>query len=179
MNEVILVELRFFVISILWGCLIVIIYDCLRIIRNLIKHNKLTVALEDIVYWIICGFLIFQMMYKHNNGIIRTFSILGMLIGMLIYKYSFSEFLVKNISSILKKLTALLSILFSFLIKPFLGIKDVFNKTIGKIVREFFKKTKKRIQNSIKPLKNKVKSSKIPLNDFEDGDLFDEEKKKK
>ena len=86
MNEAIAIEMRFFVISILWGCLILVIYDLLRIFRNIIRHNKIAIGIEDILYWILCGVLIFKMMYKHYNGIIRAFSILGMFIGMLICK---------------------------------------------------------------------------------------------
>lgn len=104
MNNAILGELQFFMISIVWGSLILVIYDCLRIIRKVIKHKQFVIGIEDILYWILCGHLIFQMMYKHNSGIIRAFAILGIFIGMIIYRYILSDFLVDNISGFLNKI---------------------------------------------------------------------------
>lgn len=178
MNDVIFIELEFFIISILWGGLIIVIYDSLRIIRNLIKHKQFVVAAQDIFYWILCGFLIFQMMYKHNNGIIRAFSIIGMLIGMIIYRYMFSDFLVESLSFLLMKIGDIFFSIFKVIVKPFIWMKCLLSKTIGKKVRQLFKKVKKVIYNQFKPLKNKIKSSKISLYGGEDGDLLEKEKKK-
>ena len=55
-------------------------------------------AIEDILYWIVSAVLIFRMMYVRNNGIIRGFSLIGILLGMILYKYSISEFLVEKVS---------------------------------------------------------------------------------
>ncbi len=179
MNEVIVMELRFFLISILWGGLILVIYDLLRIIRNVIKNNRFWLAVEDILYWILCGILIFQMMYKHNDGIIRAFSILGMFIGMLVYQSIFSEFIVINMSLLLKKILALLLRGLFLFLRPLIWLKDLFYTTIGEKVRKILVKTKKRLYFIKKSLKNPFKSSKISLNEVERGDLLNEEKKKK
>lgn len=147
MNEAIIVELEFFVVSILWGGIIIAFYDCLRIIRKVIKHNGFFIALEDVLYWVVSSLLIFNMMYKQNNGIIRTFSILAMFIGMMLYYNLLSELLVEKISFILIK------------------------------IKEIVKKLKKVAYIKIKRLKNKVKSSKILLSGYGEGDLFEEKKK--
>lgn len=147
MNEAIIVELEFFVVSILWGGIIIAFYDCLRIIRKVIKHNGFFIALEDVLYWVVSSLLIFNMMYKQNNGIIRTFSILAMFIGMMLYYNLLSELLVEKISFILIK------------------------------IKKIVKKLKKVAYIKIKRLKNKVKSSKILLSGYGEGDLFEEKKK--
>lgn len=162
MNEAILIELRFFIASIMWGGLILIIYDCLRIFRLLIKHNKFFIAVEDIVYWLVCSFLIFQMMYKQNNGIIRAFSILGMLIGMLFYHWTISEFLVEGISYLLKKIMKFILLVLSFLFKPLLWLFNIIKKLVN---------------ITFVPLKNKIKSSKILLKGLKDGEFLEEDKK--
>ncbi len=179
MNEAITVELRFFLISIYWGGLILVIYDLLRILRNIIRHNKIIIAIEDILYWIICGILIFQMMYKHYNGIIRAFSILGMFIGMVIYQYIFSDFIVTNISTLLKKVLSLTLRILTLLFKPIIWIKNLIYKIFGKRVRKVIDKFKKRLYFTIKSLKNHFKSSKISLNGVGKGGLLDEKKKEK
>ena len=173
MNEAILIELRFFIVSIMWGGLILIIYDCLRIFRHVIKHKKFFIAVEDIVYWVVCSFLIFQMMYKQNNGIIRAFSILGMLIGMLIYHWTLSELLVEGISYLLKKIINFIFLIISFVLKPFLWILKIFKSFLGKGKRII----KNLLDIVFLPLKNKIKSSKILLKDSKDGELLEEDKK--
>lgn len=178
MNEAIIKELDLFLISILWGSILLIIYDSLRIFRKLIKHNNCTRSLEDILYWILSGFLIFKMMYKHNNGIIRGFTILGMFLGMIIYKILLSDFLVKNISALLIKIKKLIISILSTIIRPLSWLKDIINKTIGIIIRKFLGKIKKSVYISIKALKTRLKSSKISLDDVGDGDLSNYEKKK-
>ncbi len=179
MTSVIFKEINFFMISIAWGGLILILYDVLRIFRNLIKHSIVVSTIEDIIYWIICGFLVFQMMYKHNNGIIRAFSILGMLIGMIIYRYLFSDIIVESLSLLLIKIKNLIYLVISRLLKPLLWIKGLITKTIGKKVGILLGKSKKVVKKAINLLKKIGKSSKIPLYEAKDGDLLDEEKKKK
>lgn len=95
MNGAITVELRFFLISILWGVIILLVYDGLRILRRLIPHNSFFLALEDLIFWVLTSLFIFAMIYTMNNGTIRGFSVMGMAIGMILYHYIFSEFVVK------------------------------------------------------------------------------------
>lgn len=101
MNDAITVELQFFLISILWGVIILLVYDILRIIRRLIPHNGIILALEDILFWVLASLFIFAMIYKVNNGTIRGFSVMGMGIGMTLYHFIFSELLVKWVTKAL------------------------------------------------------------------------------
>lgn len=96
--EFISLELKLFLSSVGWGIILVILYDCLRILRRLIKHNRLCTALEDILYWSVSAVLIFRMMYLINDGAIRGFAIVGVLIGMVLYHYSISDPLVNILS---------------------------------------------------------------------------------
>ena len=62
-----------------------ILYDIIRLFRRLIPHNTAAVAVEDILYWLVCGFLIFRMLYVENSGAIRGFAIAAVVLGMLLY----------------------------------------------------------------------------------------------
>jgi spore cortex biosynthesis protein YabQ len=101
MNKAISVELRFFLISVLWGCIVLAAYDALRVLRRLIKHNSIIIAIEDLIFWISASFFIFSMIYRMNNGSIRGFSIMGMCAGMLLYHYILSEAVVKYVTMVL------------------------------------------------------------------------------
>lgn len=104
MNKAITFELEFFLISILWGAIILLVYDGFRIFRRLIKHNEIFLATEDLIFWVAASVFIFAMMYQQNNGIIRGFSVMGMAIGMILYHYILSELIVSMITKLLNTL---------------------------------------------------------------------------
>ncbi|MDF2541913.1 MAG: hypothetical protein K0S47_1631 [Herbinix sp.] len=148
MNKAISVELHFFLVSILWGIILLLIYDSLRIFRRLIKQNAFFIAIQDFFYWVISSVLIFAMMYKQNNGIIRGFSIMGMLLGMLLYHYLLSDLIVGAITAFIK-----------LLFRPIVFV-------VGKIKKGILfigKKGKKVINNLFLRLKKLVKSIKMRL----------------
>ena len=78
-------ELTFFAESFLWGIQMAMLYEVPRFLRCLIRHGTFAVAMEDLVYWIAYGFLLFRMMYLKNDGIIRGFALLAVLLGMILY----------------------------------------------------------------------------------------------
>jgi Predicted membrane protein len=139
MNQAISVELQFFLISILWGALLLLIYDVLRILRRLIKHDDFLVALEDLIFWVFASLFIFIMMYKENNGIIRGFSIMGMAIGIAVYHFILSDFIVDYITKIIR---ALLSPLV-FVIKQAIKIGKLVMNRVKKVLNHLNKRLKK------------------------------------
>lgn len=122
MNHAITVELQFFMLSILWGAIILLAYDLLRIFRRLIKHNSFFLAIEDILFWVMASVFIFAMIYTENNGIIRGFAVMGMTIGMVLYHYIISDFLVNIITKLIRTLFKPFSIAYKFTKKFFLYI---------------------------------------------------------
>ena len=86
MNEFILAEVNFFLASFLFGVLLFLVYDILVILRNIIHHAKFVIAIEDIGFWITAGILIFCMMYLMNNGTIRYYAIISVILGMKVYQ---------------------------------------------------------------------------------------------
>ncbi|WP_097014579.1 spore cortex biosynthesis protein YabQ [Anaerocolumna aminovalerica] len=165
MNKVIMVELRFFAASVIWGMLLIVFYDLLRIFRRVVKHNGFFIAIEDIIYWVICSLLIFRMMYEQNNGIIRGFSILAMLLGMLIFHHAISDFFVNIISVLIHKLFHFIGMILKTIFKPFYFVL----KKIKKVFSWVFRKIKK-FRSKILLLKKNRKSSKMAVSDDEKGD---------
>jgi len=98
MSQSISVELQFFAISILWGAIVLLAYDQLRVLRRIIRHNNFWVTVEDLIFWITASVFIFAMIYEQNSGTIRGFSVLGMCIGMIIYHFLLSDFIVRIVS---------------------------------------------------------------------------------
>ncbi len=175
MNEAIMVELQFFGTSVLWGVLLLIFYDTLRILRRIISHNAFFIAFEDLIYWVVSSLLIFHMMYRQNNGIIRGFAILAMLLGMILYHYAISELLVDTVSGLLNNIINLIGNFIGLLFKP---IRFLFRK-IKRIFLWIFTKIKKLILFLSKILKNIFKSDKIAVSEDEKDEKDKTDKKNK
>ena len=149
MNDEIVTQLQFFLISILWGGMILLAYDGLRIFRRLIKQGSIVLAIEDLIFWVIASLFIFAMIYEENDGIIRGFAVMGMAIGMIIYHYIISEFLVNRITKFIR-------ILMSPIIRVFQELK--------RLISFLLAKGRKATKFIIKQLKKLIKSVTIILN---------------
>lgn len=149
MNQAISVELQFFLISVLWGAILLLVYDGLRILRRVIKHDSFFIAVEDLIFWVLASLFIFAMMYKENNGIIRGFSVMGMAIGMVIYHYIISEFFVTMITKLIH-----------MLLRPF----SIAYNSVKKFVLFLASKGKKVLKFLLSRLKKHYQSVKITLN---------------
>lgn len=103
-------ELLLFARSIWAGILIVAAYDILRIWRKVCRHGTWWIAAEDLIYWCVCGVYLFSRMYQENDGIIRIYAIGGILLGIVFYHYSVSDFLVKYIALFFNKIKKILKI---------------------------------------------------------------------
>ena len=78
-------ELQFFGKALLCGAALAFSYEGLKLFRRLVSHGTVWMALEDLAYWLICGFLIFRMLYRENSGAVRGFAIAAVVLGMLLY----------------------------------------------------------------------------------------------
>ncbi len=158
MNQAITVELQFFLISILWGAILLLVYDGLRILRRVIKHDRFFIAVEDLIFWVLASLFIFAMMYKENNGIIRGFSVMGMAIGMVIYHYIISEIFVTMITKLIHMLLRPFSIAYNS-VKKFV----LFLASKGKKVLKFLLSRLKKHYQSVKITLNKRKQKRAAI----------------
>ncbi len=97
-------EMYFLFHSFLMGILITVLYDILRILRRILPHNILAVSVEDFLYWIVCSLLVFVMLIRENNGILRWFAVAGAMIGMMLYKKTLGRLFVRYFSLFLQKI---------------------------------------------------------------------------
>lgn len=135
-------ELQFFGLAVLRGVLILILYDLLRIFRRVLPHGVWAVALEDVLYWIGTALLIFQLLYRENDGAVRGYALLAVASGMILYHQTFSGFFVTHISGILNWCLGIL-------LKPFLIVYRKIVQGLRIAVRFYKKKLKKQIKELI------------------------------
>ncbi len=130
-----------FLVFTLTGFIIGALFDVFRILRKSFKTSDFITYLEDILFWVLTGFLIIYNIWYFNDGEIRLFMFLGLIMGILIYLLLLSKFfiiLMTFIIDIIKKILKILQVPFKPIIK--FCKKIIYN--ISKIV--------KMIENSIK-----------------------------
>lgn len=131
------------------GALLFFVYDLLRIMRRLIPHGTLWVAVEDVLFWLGSAVVIFVMLYQQADGSLRGFSIGGVVIGMLLYAFVLSPFIVKGSVFLLEKILYVLFRPLVWLFRLFLRPFRIFGRKGSKALR-FLKKRLKKLWKTVK-----------------------------
>ena len=93
---------QLFLVFIINGIIIGIFFDLFRILRKSFKTSNFITYIEDFLFWILTGFSILFTLFKFNNGEIRLYMFLAIVIGILIYMIIFSSYIIKvNVSIII------------------------------------------------------------------------------
>ena len=77
------------------GILLTVFYDVIRVIRRMIPHGIVWISLEDFVYGIVAGSWLFLKVCQVNDGIIRFYMILGIAAGVLLYRISLGQLMMR------------------------------------------------------------------------------------
>lgn len=125
-----------FLVFSLTGVTIGVLFDFFRILRRTIKTSNIITYIEDVLFWILTGLLVLYNIWYFNNGEIRVYMFLGIILGVLIYMSTLSNILIKIFSKILQIIIKVLEL-------PFKTIISIFRKIITAIVTIFTKITKK------------------------------------
>lgn len=90
-------ELSVVVAAYLVGVMVAAVYGALRIFRRLKKHSLFWISLEDLLYWLWCGFYVFLEIHRTCSGRIRWYYMLGLLLGGGTFSGVFQKILKKRI----------------------------------------------------------------------------------
>lgn len=136
-------EINLFLQSAYYGMILGLSYDILRVFRRIFKHKNILVYIEDYIFWVIWGVILFSLMFTYNDGSVRGYIFVAIVVGGLLYEKSFSRILVKYVSLILNKILSLV------LKKPLKAVRIVLIKVVRLIkkgivkINGCFKKKKK------------------------------------
>lgn len=84
MSSYIQYETILFLRSIGLGVFLALLYEMICAFRNVVKHYTMMTAIEDMIYWSGVGGAVFISAYMGNQGIIRSFLLLGIGLGALL-----------------------------------------------------------------------------------------------
>ena len=59
--------------AVLWGSGLMLAYDCLRMLRMMIRQRKGIQAAEEAVFWMLAAGCLFGLLYRFNNGAVRNY----------------------------------------------------------------------------------------------------------
>ena len=120
-----------FIVFSLTGVIIGLLFDFFRILRRSFKTSNIITYFEDVLFWILTGVLILYNIWYFNNGEIRIYMFLGIIIGVLIYMLTLSNIIISLLSKILISIVKVLELpfktLFSIFHKFFTVIMKIFN----------------------------------------------------
>lgn len=141
MSEVIMGQVRFVLVTLCLGMLLMVGYDMLRFIRWIFPHHKVFVWAEDILYWSFAAVPAYAVFFIYNNGEIRWYGALAVFLGGILYE--------KGISRVVRRLGR------RYLEKPKRWMLRVVKKLFhGLNVKHWYKKLnqkrKKRLQKTDK-----------------------------
>lgn len=124
-------QLFSFVIFIIVGIIISLIFDIFRILRKLKKTSDLITYIEDVFFWIISMVIVLTTIFKYNNGELRLYVFIGIIVGSIFYLVFISAFFIKLGVFFIEKLKSVISIILVPLKYILNKIKKVFFKPIS------------------------------------------------
>lgn len=140
-----------FTIFILNGLLIGILFDVFRILRKSFKTPDFITYIQDIAFWLVSGLLLLYSIFKFNNGELRLFIFLGVVLGNFLYMLVFSKLFINisvSIINITKKICYItivvpIKYIIMFAYRPIKFISTKFVKLCVKIMQFCKQKSKK------------------------------------
>lgn len=143
-----------FLIFALNGFVIGLLFDFFRILRKSFKTADIITYIEDILFWILSGLTVLYSIFVFNNGEIRIYMFLAILLGIILYILLLSPYIIKINVYIINKIKNFAKLVVHVIMIPF--------KLIFKFIKRLFFKP---ISFVFINLKNIIKNvSKIPKN---------------
>ena len=125
-----------FLVFSLTGVAIGILFDFFRILRRSFKTMNIITYIEDVLFWVLTGILILYNIWYFNNGEIRIFLFLGIILGTLIYMLTLSNIIITIFTKILRLILTVLKVPINTVIVIFRKIFTIISEIIIKVVKK-------------------------------------------
>ncbi len=132
-----------FLVFIVNGVLIGLLFDFFRIARKVIQTNDIVTYLEDILFWILTGVIVLYSIFVFNNGELRLFMFLGILLGAFAYMITLSSYVIKINVKIIEGLKKVFAVIFL----PIKAIYQLVHKLFFKPINFLFINIRKNFTN--------------------------------
>ena len=117
-----------FIIFIVIGAVIGILFDIFRVLRKIIKTKDSVTYIQDILFCLITGCILLYGIFKFNHGEIRIYMFISIIIGVFFYILTISKYFIKLSVLILNKIIYVTKKIFSILLIPLNYIYNLIHK---------------------------------------------------
>lgn len=143
-------ETVYFLYSIVFGILLSVLYDVIRILRFCSINRPWQIILSDILYFVLCAFLTVMFALPANNGRVRGFALFGEGLGFLMYRFTIGAVLapfycaiVGFFSKFMKKSCKIMRLFFKKLLKGYISVVYNIGVKIHQVQNVVLKKKRK------------------------------------
>lgn len=129
-------EIYIFSLFILTGIIIGILFDVFRIFRKNFKTIDSITYIQDFLFWILTGIILLYSIFAFNNGELRGYIFIGIILGIFLYMLILSKLFIKISSKIIRLMKKILSVPINFLIKYIIKpVSCLLSKLLNRIKR--------------------------------------------
>lgn len=145
-----------FLLSVVLGAGLGVVYDCFRVFRIILPRaaRSASVAVQDVIFWLIYGFCVFCYAAVLARGQVRFFIVLGSLIGFVLYIFTIGNTVTGVIRRIVTAVYGVLRKVYSAIIEPFVKILRIICQKISPVFVRIYKNNPKKERSSKKLLKS-------------------------
>jgi len=136
LNDLLSNQLYVFLIYCLCGVIIGVFFDVFRILRKSFKTPDVITYIQDVIFWLLTGLFLLYVIFKFNNGEIRSYIFIGLGLGGLFYLLVFSKVFIKINVIIIKYIKLIIGKIIIVLIYPLKLLKTLFDKIILKNLKK-------------------------------------------
>lgn len=76
-------EMMVFLIAVVSGAIVRLVYQCIRCFRRIVVHDLAAVSVEDMIFWLGSAVYMFVQIYHTSDGSIRWYFVLGVALGVI------------------------------------------------------------------------------------------------
>lgn len=153
-------QVGIFVLYLLAGVVICLLYDIFRALRRTVKTSDFGTYIEDIIFWILVAIFLIYLIFVINSGKIRFFMFAAIGLGGIAYYFTLSNYFIKFsihiltcIKVIIKKIITLLLIPLKLFLKVNKKVKCIICINLKNFWKNLIQKSKIG-NNKIKKYKN-------------------------
>ena len=95
MTSEIISQMQYFAMYMICGIIIGIFFDIFRIMRKSFKTPDFVTYIEDIIFGILTGIFLIFILFVLNNGELRFYIFLALLLGNIVYLATISKYFIK------------------------------------------------------------------------------------
>lgn len=91
MSEIIHGQVTFLLVTLCCGMALIFFYEILRLLRWMFRHTVAVIWIEDILYWAAASIPVFYVFFVYNDGEIRWYGVLMLVVGAWLYENGISR----------------------------------------------------------------------------------------